>query len=437
MATTRATARQAIGKLTMPRWRIRGTTTNITTDDQVVDSSLEGEGYDGDNSLMDKWIWLNTASNASVERIIQGNTGATGAISIRGANLAAESATAAFEIHTFAPSDIHDALNWAMNNEYKSVYNEVEDVTLSTFGEQQVYSVPSTIQDISEIYLERPMTVNFTDNLVGDYGSFETWTTSTQPAGTDAATNLTLSKATDADGVSLIRSDSYAVKAVCAASTTGTHYFTALTTPSLLDGVTSTFSMWVYCTEATRVRVTIEDINGAGTTDTYSAYHGGGGMERLSVTRTNPSGLTTIKAGIACASGATALTFYYESAIWTFTGRMVENRWEKLYNWTIYEGKIRFPYYLPERRALMLVGKKPLTAFSTDAGTTELDEPEIQVIYYSALVYLYRQLRAQQTGKQTNVYDDDIGYWELELARTRRKYLMSMPITTRIDQYWR
>ena len=156
----------------------------------------------------------------------------------------------------------------------------------------------------------------------------------------------------------------------------------------------------------------------------------------MAVTRTHPSALTAVKAGIAVASG-TALTFYYDQGIWTATPRVSERRWEKLYNWSIYEGIIRFPYDLPADRALRLIGRRPLTTVTLDTDTVEIDEPQIEILYASAIVGLYRKLSNEQSGKRANAYDDEIAKWEYELATARRRYSMSRRITGTVDSYWR
>ena len=430
--TTRTVARQEIGKMTMPRWRTRATTTAVATT-QVIDLSLEGEGYHLDNSLNGKWVWLSTATNASVERIIEAYTGSTGAITVRGINLVTEAAAGtAFEIYDFAPTDIHNALNWAMNHEYKYIWNSAEDTTLTTHHNQTHYSVPAGIQDIDEIWLEKELNYDFDENILKDYGGFEDWAVSTKPDGTDAATGMTLTKAVESDDQPVKYGD-YAVKAVVTASTAASHYFTTVTTPANFDSVKTTFSMWVYCTTASRVSIEIKDNTGS-TASTLT--HGGTGWERMEVTRNTCVSPTSLQAGITCTSG-TSITIYYDNAIWTRTDKPVSNRWYKLHKWDVYEDGIRFGYALPEDMALRLVGRKPLTAYAAETGTTEIGEPQTQILYASALLYLYRQYRAQATGKLTNQYDDDIGYWTMELDNMRKKYRMARRYTTPMSLYRR
>jgi len=430
--TTLQTARREIGKYTTPWFRVRATTTNISGSATVIDTSLEGEGYHEDDALNGFWFYLNSTNNAGVERLVEDHAGSAGSLTIRGATLVAETDSRDFELHRFSPTDVMDALNWSMNSEYQYIWKEVSDETLTTHANQTSFSVPSSIHDVDEIYLERPLGVDFDENILKDYGDFEGWDVSTYPNGSDAATNLTLSKASESDNVPVKYGD-YGCKVVVAATTAGTHYWTDQTTPANFSDVKTTYSEWIYASVADKIRIAIKD----GTDSTYSDYHAGGGWERLAVTKTTESPCTALQAGIDVASTAAAATFWRDNAIWTRTDRKCEHRWEKLYNWRVDNSVIRFPYNLPEDRALRLVGRIPLTALSSDTGTTEVGEPEIQILYASAILYLYRQERARHTGKDRNQFDDDVMFWEGELEKMRRMNRMSKRMASGVDSYWR
>ena len=428
MSTTLLTLRQTIGKLTGSYYPF-STTTNIAANNSVIDSKLNNI-FDNDDELNDLyWLYLSTTNNPSVERTISDYAQSTGTMTIRGAALTAESTSQTGELHKFRPADIKDALNQAIVREYESIYKEVEDTTLSTAANQKAYTIPSSIRDLDAVYLEKPLGYQFEENILKDYGGFEAWTLSTRPDGTDAATGMTLTQVTEDDGLP-VKSES-GVKAVVTATTLASHYFTAVTTPADFDSQKTSFQMWVYCTDASRVRVGITD----NSSTSYSSYHGGNGWELLSATHTTVVSPTSLKAGIVCTSGD-AITIYYDEAAWTRDFRATEDAWEMLRNWRVYNGTLYFHYCLPERYALRLAGRYPLTELTTDTSEVEIDPPQTDILIYSAIVLLYQQYKARKSGNISSDYDKDISYYMSLLEQTKRQ-AMTRVIYFPMGMYWR
>ena len=428
MTTALSTLRQTIGQLTGSYYPF-STTTNITTNNSVIDSKLNNIFYNDDELNDLYWLYLSTANNPSVERTLSDYAQSTGTMSIRGAVLAAETTSQTGELHKFRPTDIKDALNQAIVREYKSIWKEIEDTTLSTVAYQKTYTIPSTIRDIDAVYLEKSIGYEFDENILKDYGGFETWTLTTRPDGTDAPTGMTLTEVTDDDDMP-VKSDS-GVKAVITASTAASHYFTAVTTPADYDSQKTSFQVWVFCTTASRVRVGITD----NASTSYSSYHSGGGWELLTVTHTTVVSPSSLKAGIFCTSGV-SITIYYDNAVWTRDFRAAEDDWELLRNWRVYNGVLHFPYSLPERHSIRLVGRYPLTALTTDASTVEIDPPQTDILIYSAIVILYQQYKARKAGGISANYDADISYY-LSLLEQAKGHAMTGVIHLPAVQYWR
>jgi hypothetical protein len=428
--TTLATLRQNIGKLT-GTYVSGSTTTNITANNHVIDSKLANIFYNDDELNNLYWLWLSTTNNASVERTISDHAYSTGTITIRGSALVAETASQSFELHKFKPSDIMDAINRASIKEYDTIYKEVEDTTLSTVANQTTYSLPSTVRDVDSIYLERELLYNFDENILEDYGGFETWTGGL-PDGTDTPTGMTLTQVNVDDDMP-VKYGNYACMSVVTASTNASHYFTEVATPANYDSQKTSFQKWVYCTTAERVRVGITD----NASTSYSDYHNGGGWELLTVSHTTVASPTSLKAGIFCTSGVT-ITIYYDNAVWTRDFRATEGDWELLRNWRVSNSIIYFPYRLPERRALRIVGRYPLSALTTDASTVEINDPQVDILMYSALTILYQQYKAQRAGQITADYDKDISYYMAMLSQARDRYSMNKKsLELPIVQYWR
>lgn len=434
MPTTLQVARRGIGRLTNT-FHLGATTTNITTSDAVIDVTLEGLGYHEDDDLNGAWVWLNTSNNANIERKIKDHAGATGTLTIRGANLTTETGSVAFEIHQFKPSAIRNALNQAADEEYKHIFQQVEDVTLTTQAKQTAYAVPTGILDIDAIYLESPIGYAFEDNILQDYGGFENWAVSTKPDGSNTPTGMTLRKVAETDDMP-VKYGNHACKAVVTLNTAASHYWTDTTlglTVADYGGQRLTYSEWVYCLVADRVKLEIADDQGSSS----SAFHQGKGFERLVVSHDVTPSPTSLKAGITATSGA-VIALSRDNAIWVRGFTQVSNAWERLYNWQVYNGLIRFPYTLPEDRALRLSGRKRFSTLSADTDTIELEEPQIQILYAAAIIELYRGLEQERAGKTGRAYEKEIARWGIALVEARRRYRLFPPQgSTPISMYWR
>lgn len=419
--TTKASLRQDISKLDNS-YVAGSTTTNITTNTSIVDSKLEGIGYHNDDVLNECWVWLNTTQNASVERTIEDYTGATGTISVRGANLAAESGSAAFEVHKrFRPSDIHDALEFAIDNQFDRIFEEIVSSTLHTQPNQSIYDIPSTIQKVFKVLIEDYINPEFEENILyleGHSVDFSDWAVSTKPDGSDTATNITLTEygSTDQQEKFTLGNDRLC-KAVSSGSA-GTHYWTAIVTPADFGGIELTYEELIYCKTTEEVKVTIVDDQGS----TASSYHGGTGWERVRVTHSVTDSPTSLKAGITTAGNS--VTFYRKYAILTRAETYVEKPPIEWTDWTEFNGQLRFGKIPLGDKVITVLGKNPLSTLSADTTTVDLTDSEAQILIHGALVYLYDQLRQQYSHMENNPYNEDVIYLQTKLNQMRKRYGM-------------
>jgi len=106
--------------------------------------------------------------------------------------------------------------------------------------------------------------------------------------------------------------------------------------------------------------------------------------------------------------------------------------WIRLLDWNydVVNVKIRFPYDLPDEYALRLIGITYLTAVTTDVSTTELDEPQIQLIYAMVVAEIYRMLQAGEIGTDGNKYANYVSKWENEAERLKVEQRMVLPDRT-------
>ena len=422
MATTdRESLRQAVSKAD-GSYVDFSTTTNITTDADIVDSKLEAIGFHTDSSLVEAWVWLDTTANPLVERTVESNTGSTGSMTVRGANLGSESGSVSGELHRrFRPSDIHDALEHAINTEYNYVFNEIVDITLHTTRHQLVYDLPSGIQSVVKVLLEDRFSPEFEENILWEEGysvEFDGWDVSTKPNGSDAPTNITLSQygGTPQQEQFTIFDDDWC-KAV-SNSSAGTHYWTTISTPSDYGGITLTYEEPIYCTTADEVKVTIVDDQGS----TASAFHGGTGLEFLRVAHSVTDSPTSLTCGITTVGASVA--FYRGRAILTRAETPVQREGIQINDWELFDGQIRFRTEPMLDRALILKGKRPLTSLTSDSSTIEIGEPQVKIIVRAALVYLYENLRQKYTHMEANPFNEDVIFQRARLNEMKSAHGM-------------
>jgi len=403
------------------------TTTNITTNTNVVASALENVGR-SDDYFNDWYYWMSTTANASVSRIVEDYTASTGTLVLTGANLSAESGSVAFELHQkFRPDDIHNAMSAAVYSQYDKIWKQVEDTTLFTYPRQMEYDLPSAVKDIFTVYVENRMDPKIEENILYDNNTscavdFGTWSSATTPTGSDAATNITLSQYGTTDQQEEFASfGDYLCKCISSGSA-GSHYWTALTTPANWGGIKLTYVEPIYCTTANEVKTTIVDNAG----NTASSYHGGTGWELVSVTHTVTGAPTSLKAGITTAGNS--ITFYRGQAILAPTETYLQGLWSPVGDWYVFNDKIYFKKQPLAHRFLKVEGKTTLTVpTGGSASTMEIGEPQTRILYAAMLTDLWSQREAHASGAQKDDAARNRNFWQGELERFRKAYGMRQP----------
>lgn len=423
MSTAKSTMRQAISKKIGEY--ISGACDASCTDTIIYDTDLSE--YE-DDELNDRYLIMTSGDEAGEMRRISDFLSSTGEVTLAAALSGSPSATETFEIHTIRPSRIHDAIDRAIQAVYPELCQVKNDETLFVRPKQYEIAVPSAIEgEPLQIWLEEPVGYDFAVNILKDYnGGFEDWTNSTLDEW-DTASNITISKvsATAGEPHPPVKAGNYSAKGVVAATSIGTQYNT-ISTPANYDSQKLTFSMWVYCTVADRVSVRITD----NSSNTASSTHGGGGWERLIVTHTVCASPTSLTCGLYVTSGVT-ITVYLDDASLVRAVKKADKPAQRLFNWKYEGGTVRFPFQLTtSTRQLRLVGIAHFSAVTTDASTTELDEPEIQALYAEAIAEVYRRMKAEQVGTGASRYDAEIAYWEREAYILKSRYTTKKPTGT-------
>ena len=87
---TRANLRKGLAR-TLGLYEEFATTTNITTNTSVVSTGLTDLGYEIDDTLIGKWIFIKGTANPNESRFVNDYTASSGTIDVRGTALSAES----------------------------------------------------------------------------------------------------------------------------------------------------------------------------------------------------------------------------------------------------------------------------------------------------------------------------------------------------------
>jgi hypothetical protein len=113
-------------------WLEFSTTTNITTNTSVVSTELTSYDQSENDFFNDWWFYMNTTANAEVLRKVSDYVTASGTLTIRGANLAAESASQTCYLFKNNRTHYSNAIKWAVKRIYPALYKSVDNGSLVT-----------------------------------------------------------------------------------------------------------------------------------------------------------------------------------------------------------------------------------------------------------------------------------------------------------------
>ena len=241
---------------------------------------------------------------------------------------------------------------------------------------------------------------------------------------------------------------------------------TASDTPGLLDlgGYEVTFKAWCYCATASHARLEIYTVDKDGTAQqVQSDYHPGDSRWHiLTKTLTLNDDLRTIafrfrgdvNAAIAYWDYARVTGIYLYSYLLQPTIERLDQVWlqaeanmetdedpcddrdeiypfNELLGWRLQDDGtnriLRIPYAHETERKLRLIGTTFLSQPTADSGTTEIDEPETDVV----VAYVASMIHTQQLG---TLPADELGraqplaaFWQGEYERLKRKHRMISP----------
>lgn len=381
-----------IGDLEFPQGL---TTTGAGSTTSLVDTAL---ARFGDDYLIDWYarITENVNGNQYLNRRITDFTGSSGTCTLAPAFAGSTASGTEYELHRYSPDEKFSALDQARLAAYPALGKLVYYEAITGDGKTRVFDIPSTIRrGPLDAFVEVPVSSDHEWNYDGDPDGDTTskWTASN-------CTLATVSESSDDDLIPKYR-DGSCTSVTTAASTAAT---VTQVVGSMANGITAaraadrkmTFARWVFCTEASKVRLLLLD--DAGTVGTGD-FHGGSGWELLTVTATVAgNNATTLSIRISIASTANASTIYYQRGWFYFgTAEKVTESWRRVPPEVRRDNTIQqivLDEAPPRGYQVRLVGRDILSALGTTAATQatntmEIDEPEAEILYAEAAKILY------------------------------------------------
>jgi len=419
--TTWQTLRREIAR----PWLITVDTTTAIGASNIIVSTYLQRRFNNDDALNGRFatIVVQTDGVAPVNglgtetRRITDYTASSGTLTLATPNLQSEgSDQVEVDIYRyFHPDDIKRAFNRV--RQIPELYPRIaliRDIDTVVTGESQyTFKIPSTIRDISAIYMGQLIDAESSGGNLLLNGGFETWTSSTAAenwtlVGSGASVNQEELTGEPENHNVLLGNNSARIAVPLNTLTTLLQTFdpsdssyTAVAT----EGVEINVSAWVYCLTASRVSVRIAtDIDSA----SDGTAHGGTGWERITHTVNAAAAAATVDAGIVASSGA-VLAVYVDNVILTLgPSEGLDLPDEPLANWDYVPpvagasdgGTIRFPWRLPPRRRIRIVGRDLLSSVSVDTSTIEIDGEYLEPVYNKVREFLCDE-RAQGDAGST------------------------------------
>ena len=350
------------------------TTTNIAGSLLLVSTELS-KLFRSDDAINGWWAYIRgTSGNVQDTRKVSDYAQSTGTATVVGENFPnTESGATTIEFSRLINgTDLNLLINDAIHEVYPTLYARQEVDTVISQAGQSVYSLPTTfIRAPRQMYLVDGPSPEHTSNIIGNAG-FENGTT--YWAGTSVAG---ISAETISASVPNRRvwSGSQSLKVITTANQAGVVQNTVTTATgddwdaTDLRGSRVSLSAMVYCRTGSLIKAEI----GMSSGDTESSFHGGTGWELLTVSADVPNAATTMTVGISVAQVSPATTVWLDHVNFVIGEEVASVPGLPLYNWRVWNDKVTFPYALPPKKIIRMIGLAELSSLSAEADTIELD----------------------------------------------------------------
>jgi hypothetical protein len=407
------------------------TTTNIAGNTSLISTSLTDTGFNNDDALNDTFARITSGNNDETVRLVTDYTASTGALTLSGTNLTADSGSATFEIYRYDPSQLKDMLNDAREDVFPRLYKEVNDLSLTLAGHQYRYARPTSIRKgfVRQIFEEpRIDAKSFANNIVQTLNcDFETWTDSTTPADwvNSNFTSISQESETTAPDNYMVFAGTNSARFQVQASAVNT---ALLTVPdgTNYQGEEINVGIYVYSKTASRVSAAIQidsDSISTGTT------HSGGGWERLTHTLDAKDLDTSIKVGLHVTSDSDAFVFYADEIIVTAGQSEIPRlTGHPIMSWREEGDEIILRNSATEKdRTLRVKGMGVLSSVSTGSDTMEIEGDQLRILYAHAAMLWFQQDLDQLDVTDLNAAQRRYAHYR-NLAEQGRGQMAAMPL---------
>lgn len=422
------------------------TTTNIPGGGTAVISTELANRW-SNNDFFNGWYFIleqdsdggTPANGAGLTRRVTDYVASTGTLTVAGAGLSTEDEAVDCAVSRFHPDDVKRAFNRARQDVWPHVGIVRDHQTLVTGPGQTLFTVPSTIRSIRGVQIgSRLRAASVSDNLLTD-GEMEDWVSTTElnkwaVTGSGSTVNQESQATTPTNH--MVLEGQYSARLAVDVSTETTLLHDYVTPDVAIGSVELNGSIWVYCTEADRVKA---QITTTGPSTTQGSYHSGTGWERLTASKTPSSATTQCKLGIHAHSSGPAVSAYVDEAILIAgPSEALEGTWEPVID--PYEhipavagasnhGLLRLPRGLPEKQVLRIIGTDLLSSVSTDSDTVEVDGELLEPLYAKVREYLCaeRNKSSAWADREENYraeYEELINFQGRRLRMPNRKLRM-------------
>lgn len=375
------------------------TTTNITTDDQVVSTEL-GDRWNQPDYFNGWFNIIRGSNNDEVIRRVEDYSGETGALTVTGAALSAESGPVTCEVSRFHPDDVKRAYNRARQDAYPSIGIMRKTDTLVTGFVQHTFTLPTTLRKVVRVELgDRHEADSSSLNLFTD-GGLEDWASTTSLtswtlAGAGASVNQEVETTSPPNYAVLTGSNSARIVVPSSQETT---LLQTVTPDQATEGMEVNVTAWVYCNTASRVSVRIASTDGTA--------HGGTGWERITGTANLGATATSVAAGIVATSGTAIPVFVDELILTLGPQEAIDLPFKPILEWDYFPpvagastgGTIEVHEQLPAKHRIRIVGIDVLSSVSADSDTFEADINVLDPLYNLVRGYLCEERARQSTS---------------------------------------
>lgn len=373
------------------------TTTNIAAGRIIISTELLDAGFDEDDMLKDAYFVITSGNNLDEVGRVRAHESIDSSLHVTN-TLASESGSVTFELYKYDPTMLRDMLNDAAYQTYPALHKRVIDRSLTPFPQQTLYTLPSTIRNVQQVWLERRIEAgDYAENVVKGLDCDLEGTTISDDWTAASATIAYESETTDPDNF-LVFSGEQSGKMTVSSGATGQAYLT-VASPTSYVGQELNWTIWVYFdspSSTSSVKAAIRTDAGSWTVGTA---HAGNGWERLEVNLTDHTITTSIHVGLQLDAVSSDQVAYFDEGVLTAgISDPVRPYGTPLLNWRLSGYELKLPEGLDTGHQLALVGTAPLEQFTNQASTMTLNAgPHAQRLFVTA-AWLFFQQDIDQLG---------------------------------------